>query len=68
MAGLRIDRRMLAGPLTDTSRSAMPAVEDGADVVREPREISLVLPTAAALGVFPCRTGRGRVATSRHLT
>lgn len=42
MAGLRIDRRMLAGPLADSPRSAMPGMEDTVEVVREPREISLV--------------------------
>lgn len=42
MAGLRIDRSMLAGPLAGSPHRAMPGVEDTVDPVGEPREISLL--------------------------
>lgn len=42
MAGLRIDRNMLAGPLASSPVSAMPNGIDVPDVNREVREINLV--------------------------
>jgi hypothetical protein len=41
MAGLRIDRNMLAGPLASSPRSAMPGLVD-VETGREVREINLV--------------------------
>jgi len=41
MAGIRLDRSMLAGPLASSPRSALRAIESS-NTVREPREYNLI--------------------------